>query len=318
VRLFICHVSEDKADFVEPLAFALREFFEVWYDKFQLTLGDNLLQKITEGLLTSDFGVVVLSKAFFAKKKWAENELGGLFALETATRKIILPVWKDVTAADVKSYSPILANKLAVSASEGLQRVVDEIRIAVSVSERKDEISADATTSKVKALAQTLEERMDAERLASSEHGARLVSQNVDTLFRMIETLLTEGAGKSNVLKFGFGKPMEHLLYVNTIHGMYLGVHLADFYLNSVSHAALEAKIFQRKFGAFGDPHGDGPVFEELIFRPTFRAGEVVWRGQDNKQVYRTNQLGAYLVEAFVRHISEQVNLFESRGTIYH
>ena len=34
--------------------------------------------------------------------------------------------------------------------------------------------------------APTLEERMDAERLASSEHGARLVSQNVDTLFRMI------------------------------------------------------------------------------------------------------------------------------------
>ena len=77
MRLFICHVSEDKADFVEPLAFALREFFEVWYDKFQLTLGDNLLQKITEGLLTSDFGVVVLSKAFFAKKSGQKMSLAG-------------------------------------------------------------------------------------------------------------------------------------------------------------------------------------------------------------------------------------------------
>ena len=104
MRLFICHVSEDKTDFVEPLARALRESFEVWYDKFELTLGDNLLQNITEGLLTSDFAVVVLSKAFFAKKKWAENELGGLFALETATRKIVLPVWKDVTKAEVRSY----------------------------------------------------------------------------------------------------------------------------------------------------------------------------------------------------------------------
>ena len=309
MRLFICHVSEDKSDFVEPLAFALREFFEVWYDKFQLTLGDNLLQKITEGLLTSDFGVVVLSKAFFAKKKWAENELGGLFALETATRKIILPVWKDVTAADVRAYSPILANKLAVSASAGLQKVVDEIRIAVSVSKRKDEIGGNAATSKVKALAQTLEERMDAERLASSAHGARLVSQSVENLFATIELLLTEGAGKSNVLTFGFRKPMEHLLYVNTIHGMYLGIHLAEFYLNSVSHATLEARIFQRKFGVFGDPHADGPLFEELIFRPTFRAGEVVWVAQEHKQLYRTNQLAGYLVEAFVRHISQQVNV---------
>jgi hypothetical protein len=75
--LFICHVSEDKPDFVEPLAVALRKDFEVWYDKFQLTLGDSLLQKITEGLSKCDFGVVVLSKAFFKKKKWAESELAG-------------------------------------------------------------------------------------------------------------------------------------------------------------------------------------------------------------------------------------------------
>src|SRR5204863_1709634 len=243
---------------------------------------------------------------FFAKKEWAESELGGLFALETATRKISLPVWKDVTAADVRAYSPILANKLAVSASAGLQKVVDEIRIAVSVSKRKDEIGANAATSKVKALAQTLEERMDAERLASSAHGARLVSQGVENLFATIELLLTEGAGKSNVLTFGFRKPMEHLLYVNTIHGMYLGIHLAEFYLNSVSHAALEAKIFQRKFGAFGDPHGDGPVFEELIFKPTFRAGEVAWLGQDHKEVYRTNQHVACIAESFGREIIEQ------------
>jgi TIR domain len=174
MRLFICHVSEDKSDFVAPLARKLREHFDVWYDDFQLTLGDNLLQKITEGLTTSDFGVVVLSKAFFRKKKWAENELGGLFALETKTRKIILPVWKDVTEADVRSYSPILANKLAVSASEGLQKVVDEIALAVTVSQRKDELNASSASSKVKALAQTLAQRKEAEKLAYSEKGARL------------------------------------------------------------------------------------------------------------------------------------------------
>jgi hypothetical protein len=68
MRLFICHVSEDKSDFVAPLARKLREHFDVWYDDFQLTLGDNLLQKITEGLTTSDFGVVVLSKLSFERK----------------------------------------------------------------------------------------------------------------------------------------------------------------------------------------------------------------------------------------------------------
>src|SRR2546426_3995304 len=48
-----------------------------------------------------DFGVVVLSPAFFSKK-WPQAELDGLFALETVTRKIILPVWKDISENEVK------------------------------------------------------------------------------------------------------------------------------------------------------------------------------------------------------------------------
>ena len=69
MRLFICYVWEDKDDFVEPLAHALQNAgFEVWYDKFQLTLGDSLFQKIGEGLNSADFGVVVLSNPFFGKK----------------------------------------------------------------------------------------------------------------------------------------------------------------------------------------------------------------------------------------------------------
>ena len=159
MRLFVCHVWEDKDDFVEPLALALRKAgFDVWYDKFQLTLGDSLVQKISEGLNSADFGVVVLSKAFFTKKKWAENELAGLFALETTTRKIILPIWKDVSEADVKEYSPFLADRLAITASAGIPSIVHEIKIAVAVAQRKDEIARDAATGKVRALVESMTE----------------------------------------------------------------------------------------------------------------------------------------------------------------
>jgi len=68
MRLFISHASEDKKDFVEPLAEALRQVYDVWYDKYVLRLGDSLLRKINEGLASCDFGVVVLSPHFFAKK----------------------------------------------------------------------------------------------------------------------------------------------------------------------------------------------------------------------------------------------------------
>lgn len=63
--LFICHASEDK-DFVRPLAEELRKEYEkVWYDEYELKLGDNLLEKIDQGLASCDYGIVVLSKAFF-------------------------------------------------------------------------------------------------------------------------------------------------------------------------------------------------------------------------------------------------------------
>ena len=66
---FISHASEDKAGFVRPLAKALGKMgFRVWYDEFELRVGDSLRQSIDKGLINSRFGIVVLSSAFFAKK----------------------------------------------------------------------------------------------------------------------------------------------------------------------------------------------------------------------------------------------------------
>jgi hypothetical protein len=77
--LFICHAFEDQDDFVRPLAEELRKEYNVWYSGYELTLGDSLLQKIDQGLADCDFGVVVLSKAFFQKKKkWTRVELDAL------------------------------------------------------------------------------------------------------------------------------------------------------------------------------------------------------------------------------------------------
>jgi hypothetical protein len=80
--LFICHASEDKDSFVRPLADALRvEHVEVWYDESSLKLGDSIRRSLDKGLLQSRFGVVVLSKAFFAKQ-WPQYELDGLAECE--------------------------------------------------------------------------------------------------------------------------------------------------------------------------------------------------------------------------------------------
>jgi hypothetical protein len=112
---FICHASEDKDEVVRPLAEALHDMgFRIWYDEFELKVGDSLRQSIDKGLVNSSYGIVVLSKAFFAKN-WPQYELNGLTALEIEGRKVILPVWHDIQKKDVLAYSPPLAYKVALS-----------------------------------------------------------------------------------------------------------------------------------------------------------------------------------------------------------
>lgn len=126
--VFICHASEDKQDFVKPLADALvKENLKVWYDEFELTLGDSLREKIDYGLANSRYGIVVLSKAFF-RKKWPKEELDGLVVRQTSEgKKVILPIWHGVGYSDVKKFSPMLAGKLAAKSEEGLEAVVAQI-----------------------------------------------------------------------------------------------------------------------------------------------------------------------------------------------
>jgi hypothetical protein len=113
--VFISHASEDKESIAKPLALALAEYgVKVWYDEFALTLGDSLSRSIDRGLAESNFGLVILSPAFFAKD-WPEYELRGLTAKEIGRNKVILPIWHNINRDDVLNFSPPLADKLALS-----------------------------------------------------------------------------------------------------------------------------------------------------------------------------------------------------------
>lgn len=128
--VFLCHASEDKQAVARPLANALRRRgLRVWYDEFELRLGDSLRKRIDEGLGTSRYGVVILSRAFFSKE-WPQRELDGLLALETDEKKI-LPVWHGVDSEAVRRYSPILAGRLGISISLGTRKVAEAVLSAV-------------------------------------------------------------------------------------------------------------------------------------------------------------------------------------------
>lgn len=112
---FISHASEDKSDLVRPLAQGLRDGgARVWYDEFSLTIGDGLRRSIDRGLAKSRFGVVVLSPSFFAKN-WTQYELDGLTTRQVVGRKVILPIWHNLSRDAVAAESPSLADMLAFS-----------------------------------------------------------------------------------------------------------------------------------------------------------------------------------------------------------
>ncbi|EOY4517376.1 toll/interleukin-1 receptor domain-containing protein [Vibrio vulnificus] len=112
--IFLSHASEDKDDFVRTLSSTLKGFgVRVWYDEFSLKVGDSLSRSIDKGLISSNYGVVVLSKSFIAKD-WTDYELRSLLAKELGKDKVILPIWHQISREEVLSFSPMLADRFAL------------------------------------------------------------------------------------------------------------------------------------------------------------------------------------------------------------
>lgn len=136
---FISHASEDKQEFVRPLAEKLTELgLKIWYDEFELKVGDSLRGSIDRGLVNSKYGIVVLSRNFFLKN-WPQYELNGLTAREIEGRKVILPIWYGISKKDVLKYSPSLADTIAIDSSK---KTIAEI-----AAELKKEIEKDVFSS---------------------------------------------------------------------------------------------------------------------------------------------------------------------------
>ena len=115
--LFISHASEDKEEFVRPLAETLENLgVKVWYDEFTLKVGDSLRKNIDHGLINSRFGTVILSSSF-CSKNWTQYELDSMVAREMDGHKMILPIWHKVTKNEVMNFSPALADKVALNTS---------------------------------------------------------------------------------------------------------------------------------------------------------------------------------------------------------
>lgn len=127
---FMIHAHEDKKDFVRPLVYSLRvRGFKIWFDEFNIKVGDSIRKAIDVGLARSRFGIVILSPSFL-EKKWPQYELDGLITKEVVDQKVLLPVWYDIDFARIRDYSLTLADRAAV-----IGRASDVESVAVTLAQ---------------------------------------------------------------------------------------------------------------------------------------------------------------------------------------
>ena len=135
--VFISHASEDKADVARPLAHALEENgLAVWYDEFEMRIGDSLRRKIDKGIANSNFGIIVISRDFISKG-WTNYELDGLITRSVSGEQQLLPIWHNITKKEIMDYCPSILDKIARSTTDfTVEEIADEI--ADVISDRKN------------------------------------------------------------------------------------------------------------------------------------------------------------------------------------
>ena len=96
MRAFLSHASEDKEDFVEPLARELAEMgVAPWLDIWEIRPGDSLVRKLfEEGLDTVDAVIVVVSESS-AAKPWVREELDAAVVRRITGTVRLIPVRLD-------------------------------------------------------------------------------------------------------------------------------------------------------------------------------------------------------------------------------
>ena len=90
--VFISYSSKDRS-FVERLATDLRSRgLYVWFDQWELKVGDSLIEKINAGIASHDYLVIVLSKKS-VRSQWVMKELNAALMKELKERRVVvLPI----------------------------------------------------------------------------------------------------------------------------------------------------------------------------------------------------------------------------------
>ncbi len=114
-KVFICHSSDDKEDFAEPLANLLKEKgTDIWYDAYSISQNDFIDSEIHKGLEESNGGIIILSNAFFKIRKeqreWLKIELYVLYHKRKINKGFLIPIFYNIQRDQIPIQFDILKN----------------------------------------------------------------------------------------------------------------------------------------------------------------------------------------------------------------
>lgn len=125
--VFIGHAHYDKAGYARPLADALGwRGVSCWVDEAQIGPGDSIIEAVGEGLESSRYVVVLITERFLARN-WTQKELNSALSREIRTGvPVVIPVIA-IPHDDFAHRYPLLADKLALQWSEGVDAIAGKI-----------------------------------------------------------------------------------------------------------------------------------------------------------------------------------------------
>ena len=125
--VFLSYSHEAKDSVARPLAEGLEERgVSVWWDQSAVEIGDNLPQKIREGLARARHGVAIVSRGYLGSG-WGRTELGAMFA----GGRRIFPILHGVGPEEAKRELPPISEALMRTWADPPDPIIDEIAGAV-------------------------------------------------------------------------------------------------------------------------------------------------------------------------------------------
>jgi hypothetical protein len=101
---FLSYATEDKTDANKINQFCQSYGFNIWYAPLSLEPGQKLLQSIDDGLKYSEFGILLLTKAYIMKN-WPKYEFDTLMRQNIEMGKIIIPIWLNIKKQEIETLS---------------------------------------------------------------------------------------------------------------------------------------------------------------------------------------------------------------------